>query len=871
MTDIAALRYDVDSRQVTQASQALRGMEQAGRGAARGAADFGRATDMMEQHVRGLHAAVGQLRAAIGFIIGGRMVSGLMQTAMGLQRAQMTLQFVTGNAASAQKVFDDLFQTADRLGMGFEAVLPAFTSFAAAASQTGLSLESIQTTFTGVSAAMIAMGRNEQDAQRALTALQQILSKGKVQAEELTQQFAEALPGGTALAARAFGFAANETGKFLKILQDGKITARDFVETVGKYLNEQFGNAFADATGLASKQMAELENAWTKLKYTVINSGFMEALITTLNTLTAELQGADVQRLAREFGEILPEAARILLDALKLVIDNLDILQAIVVGWAAAKFLDFLVAGAAGLVQFFNILTKVHPLLGVVSFAIVGLIGLFEALGGGTDELTKAINGLREAQQRTLDQMPALAGASQDRILDALAEARATREVAKATLEAAAARYQAAQSDPETSLGAGSIYGEQVAELEAFIRTQDSAIRQLDEMAERAGRRGYVPPKPTGTSTVETDTAAAEKAMKAFQKAVEAANSSVDALFRARDVAVGRELAAQVALADGNRVALEGYDALIEAQEALYDYRDDPKVLAEVYAGLVERGLRPASMAFDDITRALAGVIEQTRNAEAATEKMVETLDNLPQDFSWVQAFNSAVDDYVGKAKSSAEAVQDAFSNIFAKAEDALTEFLLTGKLEAGDFLQYLARQVMQFVVQTIILAPLLEYFKSLLSDIMGGASAGVGLGEAILNFGFSLFSAKGHAFKDGRVLPFAKGGVVQAPTMFPMKDGTGLMGEKGPEAIMPLGRTATGELGIKAMLGAGGGGTINNIAITVNRNGKGRGDEDDDRALAEEIAKMVERRIDKRVDNRLMHHQRPGNMLNRSTLFAQR
>lgn len=58
---------------------------------------------------------------------------------------------------------------------------------------------------------------------------------------------------------------------------------------------------------------------------------------------------------------------------------------------------------------------------------------------------------------------------------------------------------------------------------------------------------------------------------------------------------------------------------------------------------------------------------------------------------------------------------------------------------------------------------------------------------------------AKGGAFAQGRVMPFAKGGVVAQPTTFPMRGGTGLMGEAGPEAIMPLARGADGRLGVQS------------------------------------------------------------------------
>ena len=68
--------------------------------------------------------------------------------------------------------------------------------------------------------------------------------------------------------------------------------------------------------------------------------------------------------------------------------------------------------------------------------------------------------------------------------------------------------------------------------------------------------------------------------------------------------------------------------------------------------------------------------------------------------------------------------------------------------------------------------------------------------------------NAKGNVFSGGSVVPFASGGIINSPTLFAMNGGTGLMGEAGPEAIMPLARGADGSLGIR---GSGG------MNVTVN------------------------------------------------------
>lgn len=90
----------------------------------------------------------------------------------------------------------------------------------------------------------------------------------------------------------------------------------------------------------------------------------------------------------------------------------------------------------------------------------------------------------------------------------------------------------------------------------------------------------------------------------------------------------------------------------------------------------------------------------------------------------------------------------------------------------------------------------------------ISGAVTG-GIGNAV---GSVIASANGNAVSDGRVLPFAKGGVISGPMLFPLRGGTGLAGEAGAEAILPLQRGADGRLGVAAQ----GGGAPVNITFNV-------------------------------------------------------
>jgi phage-related minor tail protein len=89
----------------------------------------------------------------------------------------------------------------------------------------------------------------------------------------------------------------------------------------------------------------------------------------------------------------------------------------------------------------------------------------------------------------------------------------------------------------------------------------------------------------------------------------------------------------------------------------------------------------------------------------------------------------------------------------------------------------------------------------------------GDGLGQSLGSLTNSLVaSADGNVIAGGRVKPFAKGGVVASPMLFPLQGGFGLAGEAGAEAIMPLQRGPDGRLGVAA----GGGAAAPTIVFNV-------------------------------------------------------
>jgi len=111
--------------------------------------------------------------------------------------------------------------------------------------------------------------------------------------------------------------------------------------------------------------------------------------------------------------------------------------------------------------------------------------------------------------------------------------------------------------------------------------------------------------------------------------------------------------------------------------------------------------------------------------------------------------------------------------------------------MKLSDALETVARSMIQTTYSAAI-KPVTDHFGGLLASGVGG------LVQGMLPF------ADGGSFAQGRVMPFANGGVVSGPVSFPMRGGMGLMGEAGPEAIMPLTRGADGKLGVRSASGGG-------------------------------------------------------------------
>jgi hypothetical protein len=221
-----------------------------------------------------------------------------------------------------------------------------------------------------------------------------------------------------------------------------------------------------------------------------------------------------------------------------------------------------------------------------------------------------------------------------------------------------------------------------------------------------------------------------------------------------------------------------------------------------------------------------------------------------------MSGFRDGLNQYIEQIGTMRQAVGDLASTAFKGVEDALVSLVTTGTTNFRAFAAEILKQTARMIIQQLVLKSIMQALGSItggfgIKGLSGATNYGGGLGASFNASAFSMpaLSANGNVFAANGIVPYAMGGIVDRPTLFPFAKGIGLMGEAGPEAILPLQRGANGKLGV-----AGGGGTTN-VVINVDAKGtKTQGDQGNAGALARDLAAVV--------DQRLIHHKRPGGLL---------
>lgn len=188
----------------------------------------------------------------------------------------------------------------------------------------------------------------------------------------------------------------------------------------------------------------------------------------------------------------------------------------------------------------------------------------------------------------------------------------------------------------------------------------------------------------------------------------------------------------------------------------------------------------------------------------------------------WHVGVSSSMQNIKDVGNDVAGAAGAALTGAFNSAADSLANFVTTGKSNFRSFTSSILADLARIAARMALSKAVGGLF-NLLGGAIGGENSGVRGGNAFTNGMYDNLPmfAKGGVFSNSPNLSAYSGSVVSRPTFFAFARGAGLMGEAGPEAIMPLARNSKGELAVKA-IGGGSGGMVfeQNNHVTIQNDG---------------------------------------------------
>ena len=339
--------------------------------------------------------------------------------------------------------------------------------------------------------------------------------------------------------------------------------------------------------------------------------------------------------------------------------------------------------------------------------------------------------------------------------------------------------------------------------------------KQADEFAAAAERaRQKVEQLKKSVQTNQLSQSGANTGFNATVLSSPASSGSSANVAKQKDAYEKLQLAAQNARREVELNAIAYGTSSPQVQQAFEKYRNLNTQLSDINK-LFEENTKKAKEnggAYEELQQKISETRNQLLNmavsGQGDTAQFTMLKNTLKQYELQAQQANTAVTNSVGLSWKNIS------NTISSQLSYALTTPLQEGE-NAFERLGNVALNVISQIAQAWLSNSLNNLFSGsggsrnsaggLLSSLGGLAGsffgpAGSAIGGFFGNTIGKLFNANGNAFSHGRVLPFAQGGVVSSPTMFPMSGNrTGIMGEKGAEAIMPLKRTPSGQLGVQA------------------------------------------------------------------------
>lgn len=214
---------------------------------------FGRSSIKMAAMVAGI----------AGVVIGiGALAKAAVTAGAAMQGIRLRFEAATGSVSKANKEFAFARALSRNLGLEVKGLAKSYSRFLAASQGTNIEGEKSRKIFIGIARASAALKLSAEDVEGVMRAIEQIMSKGTVQAEELRGQLGDRLPGAFRIAAKAMGKTTKELNKMLK---SGLVLSEDFLPKFAEQLNKDIGAGAEKNLNTLSGQLNRASTNFTVL------------------------------------------------------------------------------------------------------------------------------------------------------------------------------------------------------------------------------------------------------------------------------------------------------------------------------------------------------------------------------------------------------------------------------------------------------------------------------------------------------------------------------------------------------------------------------------------------------------------------------
>lgn len=762
------------------------------------------------QELRDVGVSAGGLRTAmagLGTVIAGAFsidaARRIIEVGDAYQMMQNRIALAAGGADQASAAQAKLLSIAQETRAPLADVVQAYTRLAPALNDVGVSAQEQYSVVRLLGQALVISGASSSEAAAGMQQFAQAMASGVLQGDEL-RSLKENFPA----LARAI---ADGLGVSVGALRDmgaaGELTTQRVIgalTSMADKINADFGQMGQTAGGVFVQIQNQLFDVVGSLMQT---TGATNEVVGAMQDLLAAVSSTEFKTAA---GGAIGAVANTLADIVSGIAESTEQIRQIfgessadIQGWKE---------------QFDTVDAPLKPLAD--AFA-----GLFDHIEGGSTTAAQAFRGVGEAVTDTipgvrdfLDFIRANAPWAADAV-DGISESilGVSRE-ARAAAEDLSRFYQAAIQGPKNFAGANGFRGAQDIGTENEVSRVSLAMQAAAFTSDERPKPVPSPFDPKPRPQEKADEAYGRKmdaAAKAGQRAMDEA-----ARLYAADEKVVTDLLKQLSQAVGEREQF-----IQQATERLSGGATDEQVAK----------VRELASAEWDRVKAVEAATAK-RQAQADMEKQALALNRehmsaadqfmvKMQQLDAMKSFGLSDAAYSAEAKAASEEAQRAteeankatvenYAESYAEIDRlvqqtyqgisaGLSAMIVKGEADFATFVDGMAQSLLQSGLAALMGGVFGTPGQP--GMLFGGGSTGggggiLGIGAGGLTGGTSSFRyAHGAAFSGGNVIPFARGGIVDRPVVFPMAKGMGLMGEAGPEAVMPLRRLASGDLGVVA------------------------------------------------------------------------